>query len=48
MTRISRYLTVFGPTALMGDPTSLTILAVAGVCALGIYAYDRYQKSAAK
>ena len=41
MIRITRYFAQYGPRAMAGDPTAITIVAVAGICAAGAYLYKR-------
>lgn len=40
MGRFDRYFTKYLPGATRGDPCSLAMLAIIGVCAAGAYAYN--------
>ena len=45
MVRFERYFAKYLPGATRGDPGSLTMLAIVGACAAGVYIYDKLKNN---
>ena len=45
--KILGYAARYGGKAMGGDPTAMTIAAVLGVCAIGVYAFESFTKKIA-